>query len=205
MPNIRFPFNPEKLVQALAYFAERGVADLDKMKAAKLLFHVDKYHLLTYGRPVLGDSYACMEYGPVPSTSLNVMGDVIADDPAYPPVAKPLFDEFISVQSAGRKYPVFCAKKAPDLDAFSDSDIEALDRVIAEHGTKSPRQLSEESHLEPAWKIANEARPRGSSVMMDYRLFFEGHPEAEGVLRLVELQQEDRDFASAIAWEANVS
>lgn len=205
MANIRFPFNPEKLVQALAYFAERGIADLDKMKAAKLLFHADKYHLLTYGRPVIGDSYACMEYGPVPSTSLNVMGDVIANDPAFPPVVKPLFDEYISVETAEQKYPVFRAKRAPDLDVFSDSDIEALDRTIAEHGKKSAWQLSEESHLELAWKIANEARPHGSSVMMDYRLFFEGHPEAEGVLRLVELQQEDRDFASAMAWEANVS
>ncbi len=205
MANIRFPFNPEKLVQALAYFAERGIADLDKMKAAKLLFQADKYHLLTYGRPVLGDSYACMEYGPVPTTSLNVMGDVIADDPSFPPVVKPLFDEYISVETTERKYPVFRARKAPDLDVFSDSDIEALDRTIAEHGKKSAWQLSEESHLEPAWKIANEARPHGSSVMMDYRLFFEGHPEAEGVLRLVELQQEDRDFASAMAWEANAS
>jgi hypothetical protein len=39
--------------------------------------------------------------------------------------------------------------------------------------------------------------------MMDYRLFFEGHPEAENILRLVELQQEDRDFASVMAWEAD--
>jgi hypothetical protein len=55
MAHIRFRFAPEKLVQALAFFADRGVRDLDKMKAAKLLFHADKYHLLTYGRPVLGD------------------------------------------------------------------------------------------------------------------------------------------------------
>src|SRR5205823_2113196 len=98
MPHIRFRFAPEKLVQALAFFAERGVRDLDKMKAAKLLFHADKYHLLKYGRPVIGDQYACMEYGPVPSASLNVMNDVIAHDPEYPPVAKELFDEYVTVE-----------------------------------------------------------------------------------------------------------
>jgi uncharacterized phage-associated protein len=203
MLTIRFRFDPEKLVQSLAYFAGHGIDDLDKMKVAKLLFHADKYHLLTYGRPVIGDTYACMEYGPVPSATLNVLSDLIADDPSYPPIAKPLFDAYISVEKDGRRYPVFRAKQPADLDVFSDSDIEALDHAIKLHGKKSARQLSQESHHEPAWRIANESRPEGSSVMMDYRLFFEGHPEAENVLRLMELQQEDRDFASVMAWEAD--
>ena len=34
-----------KLVQAPVYFPQRGIRDRDKMKAAKLLFHADKYHL----------------------------------------------------------------------------------------------------------------------------------------------------------------
>ncbi len=202
MTNIRFRFDPEKVVQALVYFADHGIDDLDKMKAAKLLFHADKCHLLTYGRPVIGDAYACMEYGPVPSTSLNVMSDVIAGDPDYPPVAKPLFDAYLTVERTGRTCPVFRARQHADLDVFSDSDIEALDHVLREHGSKSAWQLSQESHHEPAWKYANQSRPAGSSVMIDYGLFFEGRPEAENVLRLMELQQEDRNFATAMSWEA---
>lgn len=199
MAQIRFRFASEKLVQALAFFADRGVRDLDRMKAAKLLFHADKYHLLTYGRPVIGDLYACMEYGPVPSTSLNVMNDVIAHDAQYPPVAKELFDEYISVEKFLRKHPVFRAKKKPDLDVFSDSDIEALEYALKGYGAKSAWQLSQESHDEPSWRIANMERMPGSSVIMDYRLFFEGHPEAADVLRLVEAQQEDRDSAEELA------
>lgn len=199
MGQIQFRFAADKLVQALAYFAQRGVRDLDKMKAAKLLFHADKYHLLRYGRPVLGDMYACMEYGPVPSASLNVMNDLIAQDPAYPPVAKALFDEYVTVERFLRKHPVFRARKEPDLDVFSDSDIEALDYAVSTFGGKTAGQLSQESHDEPSWKIANECRPAGSSVIMDYRLFFEGHPEAADMLRFVEAQQEDRDSAEELA------
>jgi uncharacterized phage-associated protein len=200
MPHIRFRFAPEKLVQALAFFAERGVRDLDKMKAAKLLFHADKYHLLKYGRPVIGDQYACMEYGPVPSASLNVMNDVVAQDPHFPPVEKDLFDEYLTVErSMFRKYPVFRARKEPDLDVFSDSDIEALDYAQKTYGARSAWELSEGSHEEPSWKLANEQREPGSSVIMDYRLFFEGHPEAAGMLRFVEAQQEDRDAAEELA------
>lgn len=200
MAQIRFRFAPEKLVQALAFFSDRGVRDLDKMKAAKLLFHADKYHLLTYGRPVIGDQYACMEYGPVPSASLNVMNDVLDDDRHFPPIAKELFDEYLSVERRiFRKYAIFRAKKKPDLDVFSDSDVEALEYAFKNFGTKSAWQLSEESHDEPSWKIANEGRAPGSSVTMDYRLFFEGHPEATDMLRFVEAQQEDRDSAEELA------
>ncbi len=200
MAQIQFRFDPEKLVQALAYFAGRGVRDLDKMKAAKLLFHADKYHLLKYGRPVIGDQYACMEYGPVPSASLNVMNDVVANDSHFPPLAKVLFDEYLSVEkSMFKKYPVFRARKDADLDVFSDSDIEALEYARETYGGKSAWKLSEESHEEPSWKLANEQRAPGSSVIMDYRLFFEGHPEAAEMLRLVEAQQEDRDAAEELA------
>ncbi|HEY5610477.1 MAG TPA: Panacea domain-containing protein [Thermoanaerobaculia bacterium] len=188
MTQIRFPFDPEKLVQALVFFSQGGVRDLSKMKAAKLLFYADKYHLLKYGRPVIGDQYACMEYGPVPSTSLNVMNDVIDGDPDFPPVSKKLFDEYLTVEKFFKKHPVFRAKKALDLEIFSDSDIEALEYALKNHGSKSASILSGESHEELAWKVSN-------GVMMDYRLFFEGHPEAAEVLRLVEAQQEDRDVA----------
>src|SRR2546428_1409684 len=200
MAQIRFRFDPEKLVQALVFFARRGVRDRDKMKAAKHLFHADKYHLVKYGRPVSGDQYACMEYGPVPSASLNVMNDVVAHDAHFPPVAKDLFDEYLNVEkSMFRKYPVFRARKDADLDVFSDSDIEALEYAWKTYGAKSAWKLAEESHEEPSWKLANEQRPPGSSVIMDYRLFFEGRPEAAEMLRFVEAQQEDRDASEELA------
>lgn len=200
MTQIRFRFSPEKLVQALAFFAQRGVRDLDKMKAAKLLFHADKFHLLKYGRPVIGDQYACMEYGPVPSASLNVMNDVLDHDEHFPPMAKELFDDYLIVEKGiFRKYAVFRAKREPDLDVFSDSDIEALEYAQMNFGAKSAWALSEESHAEPCWQAANENRAPGSSVMMDYRLFFEGHPEAADMLRFVEAQQEDRDASDELA------
>lgn len=199
MSQIRFRFEPEKLVQALVFFSERGVGDLTRMKAAKLLFNADRYHLLKYGRPVIGDEYACMDYGPVPSASLNVMNDAIEGDPDYPPVAKNLFDEYLSVERPSVGSPVFRARKSPDLDVFSDSDIEALEASLREHGSKTAAQLSHESHDQMAWKIANEQRSPGGMAMMDYRLFFEGHPEAADVLQLVEAQQEDRDASEELS------
>jgi uncharacterized phage-associated protein len=200
MPDIRFRFDAEKLVQALAYFAERGIDDLDKMKAAKLLFYADKYHLLRYGRPVIGDTYACMEYGPVPSTSLNVMNDVLASDPHFPPIEKKLFDRYLAVERPkSSPYPVFRARHSADRDVFSESDLEALEHAVASFGQLTAWELSELSHGEPAWRIANQSRPSGSSVSIDYRLFFENEPQFSGMLSLIEAQQDDRDFADELA------
>lgn len=78
-------------------------------------------------------------------------------------------------------------------------NVEALEYAQKTYGAKSAWKLSEESHEEPSWKLANEHRAPDSSVIMDYRLFFEGHPEAAGMLRLVEAQQEDRDAAEELA------
>src|SRR5260370_8228699 len=114
MAQIRFRFALEKLVQALVFFAQHGVRDLDKMKAAKLLFHADKYHLLKYGPPVIGDQYACMEYGPVPSASLNVMNDVLDHDRHFPPISKDLFDYYLTSETpTSRRYTTFPPRKHP--------------------------------------------------------------------------------------------
>src|SRR5437588_9902015 len=42
MAQIRFRFAPDKLVQALVFFAHGGIRDLDKMKAAEMLFKADE-------------------------------------------------------------------------------------------------------------------------------------------------------------------
>ena len=68
-------------MQALAFFSQRGVTDLTKLKAAKLLFFADKLHLNRYGRPILGDCYFCLDHGPVPSFSLNEMNDALDVNP----------------------------------------------------------------------------------------------------------------------------
>ena len=50
MGRLRFAFNEEKMIQALAFFSLRGIQDLTKLKAAKLLYHADKLHMNRYGR-----------------------------------------------------------------------------------------------------------------------------------------------------------
>jgi uncharacterized phage-associated protein len=189
---ITFRFDPEKFANALAFLAKR-VRDLDKFKAAKLLYFADKYHLVRYGRPIIGDRYHSLDYGPVPSKAMDIMNETIHD---VPPVAtkqplRNLLERYIEVDKAHR-YPRFRAKRSADLDVFSESEIEALEHTVAEYGDKSGVELINISHKEAAWREA-----WGHSEI-DYRVLFKDSVSSERVVELLEADQETRDLVDSI-------
>ena len=53
---LTFDSEPEKFVNAASYLAQR-CPDLTKINLCKLLYLADTQHLLTYGRPIIGDLY----------------------------------------------------------------------------------------------------------------------------------------------------
>src|SRR5208337_1007198 len=109
MYNLTFDFNIEKLVHALAYFSTSGIRDLTKLKAAKLLYFADKEHLLEHGTPILGDVYFCMDFGPVPSMSLNEMSGAIngSEVSLADTSDASLFSQVLNVKKFFYRYPRF--------------------------------------------------------------------------------------------------
>src|SRR5258708_1469362 len=188
MAEVKFRFDVEKLVQALAYLANVGVRKLSKLKAAKLLYFFDKYHLLKYGRPVLGDVYFCLDHGPIPSASVNLMSEAITPIriKGWKHPFLDLFDKYLTVDNKP-KYPEFVSKRAPDLDLFSRSELEALEATVKAYGKKTPWQLRELTHQDPTWTIPDGDRVSGSRAEIPYGLFFEGQPaDVRDLLGLVE-------------------
>ncbi len=177
MGDIKFEFSLEKLIHAIAFFWQKGVHDLTKLKVAKMLYFADKKHLLEFGKPILGDVYFCMEFGPVPSFALNEMNEAISrsevvsgSDSDYNKmnqmlhVRKPLFG----------KYPYFEARHPFDSSVFSESELAVLNDVVTQYGSRSAIQLADLTHEEPTWRIANECRDAKGRTPIPYELFFEG-------------------------------
>ena len=179
---ITFIFDALKFANATAYLAGR-CADLTKMKLSKLLFFADKAHLLWYGRPVIGDRYIKMEYGPVPSSAYNL----IKRDDRATAEDQEVFDHFLLVDGNDIK-----AKLPPDLNYLSETDVEALDFVLDKYGHLTPAQLSKLSHNDPAWR---EADMNGD---IDYRLLL---VEDETMSQMVEADQELRDALEQVEVE----
>ena len=63
-----------KIVQALNYIACSQLGHtVNCMKAYKLLWLADRYHLRHYGRTISGDVYYALPHGPVPMDAMNVV------------------------------------------------------------------------------------------------------------------------------------
>lgn len=184
---IEFKFDVKKLINALSFFAGE-VKDLDKLKAAKLLYLVDKHHLVRYGRPILGDCYFRLDAGPVPSKSLDIMNS--ADDIIRANIPTPNRDAFISkLKTTNHKYPRFQQREAPDLSVFSSSEIESLKETLLKYGKLSSSKLIALTHKDATWQETEQ------NAEIDYRLFFKKTPSArKEALELMEFSQEDRDF-----------
>ena len=175
---IRFKFDLNKFTACVAYFARQDLPDLDKLKICKLLYYADKEHLIKYGKPVLGDTYIHMDNGPVPSKSLDIFNDVIADDKVYSmagePSNKDYFKKFLKVDKGflRHRFPVFQLVKDPGLDCLSESEQEALNETLGKYGHYRPGKLIELTHRDAAWKESS------MNSEIDYRLFFEEEPHA---------------------------
>ncbi len=197
-----FPYDPKKAVQVVAYLAGKKLPDMSAFKVAKLLFWADKIHLQRYGRPVTASTWCRTDNGPIPSEILNVLNFLSGKNTK--PIAKRDFDLVAAevrrlLRVVPADYPEFEAVDQPNLDCFSDSDLEVLDEVASKYGDLRISEIWERVHAEAAVEKANEGRAAGKSTPMNYELFLIDMPEEERrqIVELMEARKENREFTVA--------
>lgn len=125
---------------ASAYLVANDPVRIDShITLFKLLFFADRYHLRMYGSTITRDKYVAMEMGPVPSMTKTLVNTPREGETLY---------RYVERGENG-----FRLIQDPDLDEFSDSELEALDAAIAVH-RQHPTigQLIDFSHKFPEWK-----------------------------------------------------
>jgi uncharacterized phage-associated protein len=172
---LRFRFQPEKFVNAVAYLAQ-ACPNSTKMTICKQLYYADKEHLVKYGRPITGDQYYRLPHGPIPTLGLNVLRK------KAPEQETALLEKYVSV-IGDSIHP----RQSPNRKVFSQSDIEVLDLIVKKYGRMSAAALRRKSHSEAPWRESSDG------CAIDYALFFKEHPGSEGVKELAEAEQESRD------------
>lgn len=175
---LKFAFNQDKAVEALAYVAGKWPG-VTPFYVAKILFYADKSHLNLYGRPVVADTYIAMPRGPVPSS----IRDIINRNFEYSEEPDNLAAA-VNIDASGRYPRVYKRAEYTTFNLISQSDMECLDEAIAFCQPKSLDALSQLTHLEKAWSNAPPNRP------MNYEDFFdETNPNKDALLL------EAREFA----------
>ncbi len=160
----------KKGTQALNYLARKKEGTINKMKAIKLVYFADRYHIRKYGRPVVGDLYWAMKYGPVGTTSLRIAN---LESENLDTECFKYARNFIMHPKGDVKKESLSSKQDVDIDVFSQSDIEALEAVYKEFGDKDQFELAELTHDYPEWSKHKSSIEKGTKrVSMDYIDFF---------------------------------
>lgn len=168
----------KKIIQALAYIAyQQADHKVNSMKAYKLLWLADRYHLRQYGRTITGDAFFALPHGVVPSDAKNV----IEHQKTNLPNDETYRDKYI--KRIG-KYD-YQAIIAPDMMVFSDSDQEALDKILQTYGYLDQYQLEKLSHKFPEWlayKAGLEAEDAPNAYKIEIDYFFENVTDGQSGL-----------------------
>jgi len=158
-------FSHKKTTQALNFFARQSGGRINKMKALKLLFFSDRFHLRKYGRAITNDEYFAMNYGPVPSGGK----DLVEASNFRPAVEKAYAGQFIDSVT---QYE-FASISEIDAVVFSATDREALQYVWDHFGSLDEFQLAELTHEYPEWKrheasLSSESNSREKMSFSDF-------------------------------------
>ncbi len=176
-------FDYKKAVQSLNFFAIKNGGQINKLKAIKLIYFADRYHLRKYGRPTTNDDYFAMSYGPVGSgvKDISEMSEFLGSEEKK--------DASLYIKSPD-PYKVESIKNSK-AEIFSESDLEALLFAWNKFGQYDEFELAEITHKYPEWKKHKQVLEDCSRVRMDYKDFFSDPPD--NIEKCYPLSHEDKE------------
>jgi uncharacterized phage-associated protein len=166
MQTCNFNFDYKKTTQSLNLFAFKSGGTINRMKAFKLIYLADRYHLRKYSRLITNDTYFAMDNGPVASGVKDIAeeSDYIGRD------ERNYASKYIAVAPP---YDLV-SKKPTDTDVFSDSDIEAINYAWDKFGHLDEWAIVDLTHKYPDWyKHELSLKLLNSRIQMDLNDFFD--------------------------------
>jgi len=168
-----FNIDLEKALEVIVWLAQQKPG-LDIYHIAKVLFYADKKHLNKYARPVVGDTYKKMRFGPAPSCVLDIIN---LNGFNFSQKFLDSIESSIAVQGRNKNTT---ALRSPDLSYLSKSDINCLAESLSENGDRSFDVLFNVTHNERCYEETEE------SDYIDYRLMVdESNEHADEIKHLI--------------------
>lgn len=189
-------FSYKKATQSLAFFSQKEIENtLDKLKALKLIYFADRYHLRKFGRTITNDEYYAMDYGPVASGTKDILEMSTFLDRHENDYAS----KFLEPQKANKNIK---AINPVDYSELSVSEIEALNFVWDKLGSRDNFYLVDLTHQYPEWKKHEEQLKRGiTRIKMDLTDFFDD--STSNVEKFYELNADEKEAKIEFLKELN--
>ena len=158
---IQFKISYDKATEVIIWMAKMKPG-IDIYNVAKVLFYADKMHINKYGRPITGDTYIRMPYGPVPSG----VRDLITENSWLLPKHLKEIKHSLIIDKSNNRYKLNAARE-PDMKYFSKSDIKCLKYSLSEYGGLSFDELYKSTHSERCYYET------GPNEKIDYALLID--------------------------------
>lgn len=181
MQRVYFNFDYRKATQALNFFSRKEGGVINKMKALKLVYFADRYHLRKYGRFITNDVYFAMQYGPVPSAVKDIAeaSDFLDDNER---------DYSLHYIKSGQL--VLHSMNIVENEVFSETDLESLSFAWDTFGHLNQFELAELTHEYPEWKKHEQVLHMDSRVQMQLEDFLKDPDTSAN--KCFELNEEDK-------------
>ena len=142
-------------VEQTVYYmlSKLAIPSVDKIKLIKLMFMADKYHLLNYGRTITDDNYYAMPHGPVGGKTFNTLNESAFDH-----------NKFFILTDDNKVIKKDCKC---EFELLSDTDKEAIEKIIEKFGKYETWDLVELTHKYPEWqKYKDEVKSQKTSILL---------------------------------------
>ncbi len=141
-------YDDSKFKELLLYVAEQSVGDphFGKTKLNKILYYIDFQAHGVLGEPVTGAEYQRRPYGPVPREITRARRELENTGEA----------RLDTASRFGLRQDRLVAQRSAETAVFSADEMSIIDDVLRVLRGMSGVEVSEMSHREPAWSIAED-------------------------------------------------
>ena len=145
-----FDFSPTKFRELVVYITEQCADDpsFGSVKLNKILFYADFAAYRQLRRPITGATYRKLSEGPAPKELLTAR-HALVDSGRLEIENRSYFGHL-------QKRPVVLPTTEADTSLFSELELEIIDETIDFFRGKSAREVSDYSHREPGWILAED-------------------------------------------------
>lgn len=176
-------------IQAVVNYILEKAGEMDYIHLFKIMYFAQQDHLVTYGLPIMDDSFLARRHGAVPALTYKVIKNVETQSK----VSDDLNDYYNSIKihtdSNGIQIVGIADDAKCDLDELSVSNIKYLDKWIEKCKDIHSYELSDLSH-DKAWKRAKrQAEKTGEDTKITLYDMAEAGGAKKGMLEVIRERQ----------------
>jgi hypothetical protein len=138
----------KELILYISWFCQKAgcIGNLSATKLNKILFYSDFSAFLKLGKPITGQEYFALEWGPAPKRLVPLQKELQSQNEIQTLTAK------ISDQHS---QTLFVPLREPDLTNFTSEEISIVDQTLQRFIFREAGYASRQSHNFVGWQVAN--------------------------------------------------